>query len=118
MIHFYCFALEKKEVELYSAVITAKSCVEKAEKTEDFELLRSCPPVEVSKSGYVVFDVAEGEYYYIKLEKIYIYELDEGFGGTIDITGVIVGEKNGIPVIEPEEYYICANPKPECVYIS
>ncbi len=103
---------EDNEVELYSAVITAKSCAEKAEETGNFELLSSCPPVEAAKSGYVVFDVAEGEYYYIKLGEIYQYELDEGFGGSMDITGVIVGEKDGIPVIEPEEYSITPKPKP------
>ncbi len=103
---------EDNEVELYSAVITAKSCAEKAEETGNFEILSSCPPVEAAKSGYVVFDVSEGEYYYIKLGNIYQYELDEGFGGSMDITGVIVGEKDGIPVIEPEEYSITPKPKP------
>jgi len=103
---------EDNEVELYSAVITAKSCAEKAEETGNFELLASCPPVEAAKSGYVVFDVSEGEYYYIKLGKIFQYELDEGFGGSMDITGVVVGEKDGIPVIEPEEYSITPKPKP------
>jgi hypothetical protein len=103
---------EDNEVELYSAVITAKSCAEKAEETGNFEILASCPPVEAAKTGYVIFDVSEGEYYYVKLGKIYQYELDEGFGGSIDITGVIVGEKDGIPVIEPEEYTITPKPKP------
>ncbi len=118
LIFVKSFATEGKKVELYSAVITAKSCVEKAIKTSYFDYLVECPPNEAAKSGYVVFDLAEGKYYYIKLGKIFQYELDEGFSGSIDITGVIVGEKDGIPVIEPKEYDICPHPIVHCNYCS
>jgi len=102
---------EQEEVELYSAVITAKSCAEKALKTGNYDILTNCPPVEAAKTGYVIFDPVEGEYYYVKLGEIYQYELDEGFNGNIDISGVIVGEKDGVPVIEPEDYSISPKPK-------
>ncbi len=100
-------ATEGKKVEIYNALITAKSCAQKAKETMDFLPLTSCTPVEAAKSGYVIFDVSEYKYYYVKLGEIYQYELDKGFGGAIDITGVIVGEKDGIPLIEPKEHNVC-----------
>jgi len=104
---------EAEEVEIYSGVITAKSCAEKAQETGEFEILANCPPVEAAKSGYVIYDVTENEFYVPKLGKIYLFELDEGFGGSIDVTGVIVGKtKDGIPIIDPEEYEITPKPKP------
>lgn len=104
---------EEEEIEIYSGVITAKSCAEKAQETGEFEILANCPPIEAAKSGYVIYDVTENEFYVPKLGKIYLFELDEGFGGSIDITGVIVGKtKDGIPIIDPEEYEITPKPKP------
>ena len=104
---------EAEEVEIYSGVITAKSCAEKAQETGEFEILANCPPVEAAKSGYVIYDVTENEFYVPKLGKIYLFELDEGFGGSIDVTGVIVGKtKDGIPILDPEEYEITPKPKP------
>ena len=104
---------DEEEVEIYSGVITAKSCAEKAQETGEFEILANCPPIEAAKSGYVIYDVTENEFYVPKLGKIYLYELDEGFGGSIDITGVIVGKtKDGISIIDPEEYEITPKPKP------
>ncbi len=104
---------EAEEVEIYSGVITAKSCAEKAQETGEFEILANCPPIEAAKTGYVIYDVTENEFYVPKLGEIYMFELDEGFGGSIDISGVIVGKtKDGIPIIDPEEYEITPKPKP------
>ena len=119
LIFVKSFATEGKKVKLYSAIITAKSCAKESKETRSLLPLDSCTPVEAAKSGYVVFDISEGyQYYYIKLGKIFQYELDKGFGGSIDITGVIVGEKDGIPVIEPKEYDICPHPIVHCNYCS
>ncbi len=104
---------EEEEIEIYSGVITAKSCAEKAQETGEFEILANCPPIEAAKSGYVIYDVTENEFYVPKLGRIYLFELDEGFGGSIDVTGIIVGQtKDGIPIIDPEEYEITPKPKP------
>jgi len=72
---------EEEEIEIYSGVITAKSCAEKAQETGEFEILANCPPIEAAKSGYVIYDVTENEFYVPKLGRIYLFELDEGFGG-------------------------------------
>lgn len=100
-----------EEVELSSAIITAKSCAEKANETGSFELLSSCPPVEAAKTGYVIYDVTENNFYAIAPKNIYFFELDEGFGGSIDVSGKIVGKEGDLPVIEVEEYKISPKPK-------
>lgn len=100
-----------EEVELSSAVITAKSCAEKAKETGSFELLSSCPPVEAEKTGYVIYDVTENTFYAIAPKNIYYFELDHGFGGNIDLTGKIVGKEGDLPVIEAQQYKISPKPK-------
>ncbi len=114
---------EDNEVEFTSAVITALSCAKEAEESGEFDVLASCPPhkaFEGIKDIYdnppqiVVFDVTEGEYFYVQpsKESVYYSDLLEGFGGSIDGSGVIVGEKDGIPVVKLEEFEITPKPKP------
>jgi len=100
-----------EDVDLSSAVITAKSCAEKAKETGSFELLSSCPPAEAAKSGYVIYDVTENTFYAIAPKNVYYYELDEGFGGNIDAQGKIVGKEGDLPVLEVKEYKISPKPK-------
>lgn len=113
VIAFGSFASEDigEEIELSSAVITAKSCAEKAKETGSFELLSSCPPVEAEKTGYVIYDVTENTFYAIAPKNIYYFELDHGFGGNIDLTGKIVGKEGDLPVIEAQQYKISPKPK-------
>lgn len=101
-----------EDVDLSSAVITAKSCAEKAKETGSLELLSSCPPAEAAQSGYVIYDVTENTFYAIAPKNVYYYELDEGFGGNIDAKGKIVGKEGDLPVLEVQEYKISPKPKP------
>ncbi len=114
---------EEDTVELTSAVITALSCAREAEDSGEFEVLSSCPPVKAWEDvddmynqppKIVVFDVTEGEYYYVQASKdsIYYSDLLEGFGGSIDGEGAIVGEKDGIKIVKFEEFEITPKPKP------
>jgi len=114
---------EDNEVEFTSAVITAVGCAKEAEESGEFETLVSCPPHMVFQGvkdiydnppKIVIFDVTEGEYYYVKPTKdsIYYSDLLEGFGGSIDGTGMIIGEKDGIPVVKFDEFEITPKPKP------
>ena len=61
-----------------------------------------------------MFDVTEEAYYYVQASKdsVYYYELLEGYDGSMDASGVVVGEKDGIPVIKLDEYEITPKPKP------
>ena len=119
---------EDNEIELTSAVITAEDCAKKAAETENYEILGSlakCPPHKIFEGipgdkiytappKIVVFDVTEGEYYYIKPnpEVLTWAQLLLGFGGSLDGSGVIVGKKGDIPVVEFEEAEITPRPKP------
>ncbi|WP_457640308.1 hypothetical protein [Persephonella sp.] len=114
---------EDNEVEFTSALITALSCAQEAEETGDIEILDTCPPHKAFEGvediydnppKIVIFDVTENEYYYIKPTKdsIYYSDLLEGFGGSIDGTGMIVAEENGIPVVKFDEFEITPKPKP------
>ncbi|MDM7273959.1 hypothetical protein [Sulfurihydrogenibium azorense] len=107
------FAAENvgEEVELSSAVIAAKSCAEKTKATGSFELLSSCPPVEAAQTGYVIYEVTENTFYAIAPKNIYYFELDEGFGGSIDAKGKIVKKEGDLPVLEIQEYKISPKPK-------
>ncbi len=100
-----------EDVDLSSAVITAKSCAEKAKQTGSFELLSSCPPADAAQSGYVIYDVTENTFYAITPKNVYYFELDEGFGGNIDAKGKIVSKEDDLPVIEVQEYKISPKPK-------
>ncbi|MGC9188180.1 MAG: hypothetical protein ACP5F0_02680 [Sulfurihydrogenibium sp.] len=100
-----------EDVDLSSAVITAKSCAEKAKESGSFELLASCPPAEAAKTGYVIYDVTDNTFYAVAPKNIYYFELDEGFGGSIDASGKVVGKEGDIPVIEIKQYKITPKPK-------
>jgi len=106
-------ALAEEDVDLSSAVITASSCAQQAKEKGEFDILSNCPPVEAAKTGYVIYDVTENEFYKIKESKdgVYYFELDEGFGGNIDASGKVVGEENGIKIIEISQYKISPKPK-------
>jgi len=114
---------EDNEVEFTSAVITALACAKEAEESSEFEVLTSCPPhkaFEGIKDIYdnppkiVIYDVTEDEYYFVEptINSIYYSDLLEGFGGSIDGTGKIVGEKDGISVVRFDEFEITPKPKP------
>ncbi len=100
-----------EDVDLSSAIITAKSCAEKAKETGSFELLSSCPPAEAAKTGYVIYDVTENNFYAVAPKNVYFFELDEGFGGSIDASGKIVGKEGDLSVLEVKEYKITPKPK-------
>ena len=114
---------EDNEIDLTSAVITAESCAKEYEETGNSDVLTSCPPhkaFEGVKDIYdgnpkiVVVDVTEGEVYKVKVGKdtVYYYELLEGFGGSLDGEGEIVGKDGDIPVVKFSEYEITPKPKP------
>ncbi len=94
-----------EEFDLDSAVVTAKTCAEKAIQTQDLNFVLDCPPNEGAKVGYVIFDPNETDYYYIKLGKIYVYQLEElyatsGRQGTLDAEVKVVGEKDDKYVVD------------------
>ena len=114
---------EDNEVEFTSATITALACAKEAEETGDVDSLISCPPhkawegvkdIYTGEPKIVVFDVTEEAYYYVQASKdsVYYYELLEGYDGSMDASGVIVGKKDGIPVLKLDEYEITPKPKP------
>ncbi len=109
---FSNFVFAGEEVEISSAAVTALSCAEAAQRTGNLELLSSCPMVE-AVNGYVVFDVAEKKIYHLSDKNIYLYDLEKAYGGgSIDVEGEIVGNRESIPIIEVKEYSVNARPKP------
>ncbi|RUM50510.1 MAG: hypothetical protein DSY47_01470 [Hydrogenothermus sp.] len=116
---------EDNEIEFTSAVITAESCAKEAMESGEFDVLNSCPPhklfegvpadkIYTAPPKVVIFDVTEGEYYYIKptAEGVTYSALLEGFGGTIDGEGEIIGQKGEVSVVQLEEAEITPKPKP------
>ena len=101
-----------EEVELSSAAVTALTCAQDVKKSGRLELLSSCHYSEALK-GYVVYDVAEKQIYFLMDKGIFLHELESAFGGgSIDLTGEIVGKRDSISVIEIKEYTISPKPKP------
>jgi hypothetical protein len=94
-----------EEVELSSAPVTALSCAQKAVKTGKLELITTCP-MEETKKGLVVVDVAEKQIY--RLSKKSVRRSD------LDVTGVVksTDKKDGIPEVEVKEYRVTPRPKP------
>jgi len=91
----------------------------------EFDVLNSCPPhklfegvpadkIYTAPPKVVIFDVTEGEYYYIKptSEGVTYSALLEGFGGTLDGEGEIIGQKGDVSVVQLEEAEITPKPKP------
>lgn len=98
--------------EMYSAVITARSCAQEMYDTGDLTLASRCSPIEGARTGFAVFDPVEEQIYLIDHASISMFELEHGFGGSIDLSGDIQGTVDGIPVIVPEDYSISPKPKP------
>lgn len=99
------------EIEVSSAPVTAISCAKIAEETGKVDGLNSCSMAEAIH-GYAVVDVAEKVAYQFAPKNIHTYEIEKAFGGgSIDFEGVIVGEKDGVQIVEVKEYTV--NPKPK-----
>ncbi len=107
------FAGEGEEVELSSAPVTALSCARKAVETGKLDLLTACP-LEETKTGLVVFDVAEMAYYRLD-KKVRTSDLERAFGGgSVDVTGKVkrVDAKDKVTVVEVSELRVTPKPKP------
>ena len=102
----------EEEVDLYSAVVTARSCAERMMETGDLTIKSSCSPIEGAKTGFAIYDAVEEQVFLIDPAAIHMFELEHGFGGSIDIYGEVKGTLAGLPVITPEEYSITPKPKP------
>lgn len=103
---------EEQEVELYSATITALSCALQVKESGRLGDLSICPPAEAIKSGYVAFDVSEQEIYLFSNKSIFQFQLEMGFGGSIDLDGVVTNTEAGFPVLQLKEFTITPKPKP------
>ena len=101
------------EVELYSAVITARSCAREMAQTGNLSIIDTCPPMQAALTGFALYDTMEEQAYMLDPNKVYKFELELGFGGSVDIYGEIKGTSDGLPVITPEEYTITPRPKPD-----
>ncbi len=99
-------------VEMYSAVITARSCAQEMMDTGDLTLAARCSPIEGARTGFAIFDPVEAQVYLIEASAIAMFELEHGFGGSIDLSGDVKGTLDGIPVVQPEDYTISPKPKP------
>jgi len=102
----------EEEVELYSAVLTAASCAVALAEGADPSLVTFCSPADAVTGRFALFDPAEQQVYLLQLGSIYRFQLEQGFGGSMDIFGMVVGVRDGLPVIKPEEYSITPKPKP------
>jgi hypothetical protein len=101
-----------EEVELSSGAVTALSCAKEALNSGKLDLLSSCPLSE-SENGFVVFDVAEKKIYKLSSTNVYTFELARAFGGgSIDFTGKIISEKDGVAEVEVKEYSVTPKAKP------
>ena len=100
------------EVELYSAVITARSCAKEMAETGNLGIIDTCPPMQAALTGFALYDTMEEQAYMLDPQKVYRFELELGFGGSVDIYGEIKSTSDGLPVITPEEYTITPRPKP------
>ncbi len=102
------------EVELSSATVTALPCAQKAIETGNLSLLTACP-LEETRKGLVVFDVAEMAFYRLEKKGIRTSELERAFGGgSIDLTGKVknVDQKDKVPLVVVSEFRVTPKPKP------
>lgn len=102
-----------EEVELSSAPVTALACAQKAAATGKLDLITACP-LEETKTGLVVFDVAERQIYRLSRKTVRRSDLERAYGGgALDLTGAVkgVGKKDGIPEVEVKEYRVTPRPK-------
>ncbi len=106
------FAGDDDEVELFSAAVTAYSCASRATASKDMKLLGRCSPMDTISHGFALVDTQDNKPYLLKEGSVYTFELEGGYGGTMDVSGSIIGTRGGVPVIEPEEYSVTPRPKP------
>jgi len=99
------------EVELFSAAITAVPCARKAAKAGAMSGLSQCSPRLAATRGLALVDPQEKGIYLVEAKGVHAYEMEQGFKGAMDISGTIIGQRGGIPVIKPEEYTIRPKPK-------
>jgi hypothetical protein len=102
----------ESEVDIYSAVITARSCAEKMMDTGDLTIHSSCSPLESARTGFAIYDPMEEQVYLLDASVLHTFELEHGFGGSMDVYGQVKGTLDGLPVITPEDYTISPKPKP------
>lgn len=103
-----------EEVELSSATVTAITCAQKAASTGKLDNLTACP-LEETRKGLVIFDVADKQIYRLSDKTIRTSELERAVGGgSLDVTGVVktIDKKDGIPLVEVKEYRVVPKPKP------
>jgi hypothetical protein len=110
------FAGDGEEVELSSAPVTALSCAQKAVETGKLDLLTACP-LEETKTGLVVFDVAEMAYYRLDKKGVRTSDLERAFGGgSVDVTGKVKKadpkDKDKVTTVEVSELRVTPKPKP------
>lgn len=100
------------ELEVYSAVITAVDCAKRMEEEDDPEVLHRCSPLDAARSGFAIYDPAEEELYLLDPAAFHHFELEEGFAGSMDISGTIIGTRHELPVLQAEDYTITPKPPP------
>jgi hypothetical protein len=101
------------EVELSSAPVTSLSCAKKVVETGKLSLLTSCP-LDETKTGLVVFDVAEMTFYRLD-KKVRLSDLERAYGGgAVDVTGKVtkVDAKEKIAEVQVSELRVTPKPKP------
>lgn len=103
-----------EEVELSSAPVTALTCAQKAVDTGKLDVLTTCK-LEETRSGLVVFDVAEMAFYRVDPKSLRLSSLERAFGGgSVDITGTVkaVDKKDGVATVQVTEHRVTPKPKP------
>ncbi|MCA9545652.1 MAG: hypothetical protein KC613_14705 [Myxococcales bacterium] len=103
---------DEAEVELYSTVITAVACAKQLAEESDPDILKRCSPLDAARSGFAIYDPAEQELYLLDPKSFHQFELERGFGGSMDITGKIIGARDELPVLKSEDYTITPKPPP------
>lgn len=100
------------EVELSSAPVTSLSCAQRVVESGKLDWLTSCP-LEQTKTGLVVFDVAEMTFYRLDA-KVRVSELERAYGGgSVDVTGKVTGvAKDKVAVVAVDALRVTPKPKP------
>jgi hypothetical protein len=101
-----------EEVEVTAGAVTSLSCALAAQKTGDLSLLNACPLSE-TKTGIVIFDVAEKQIYMTSKKKVARHELESAYGGgSIDFVALVKSvNKAGIATVDVSEYSITKKKK-------
>lgn len=101
-----------EEIELSSAPVTSLSCARRAIETGKLDLLTSCP-LDQTKTGLVVFDVAEMTFYRVD-KKVRLSDLERAYGGgSVDITGKVtkVDAKEKVAEVQVSELRVTPRPR-------